>query len=81
MGTWGPLVPQPTSRTVTQIRIWATRSLDGQWAVAQLPDYGAGTLTGPDGGSGVAVMKGCEHPEEAMGFNNSFNTQIDDPVS
>lgn len=54
---------------------------DGQWAVALLPDYGAGALTGPDGGSGVAVMKGCEHPEQAMEFNNWFNTQIDDLVT
>lgn len=54
---------------------------EGNWAVAQLPDFGAGALTGPDGGSGVAVMKGCEHPEQAMEFNNWFNTQIDDLVS
>lgn len=53
----------------------------GQWAVAQIPDFGAGALTGPDGGSGVAVMKGCEYPEQAMEFNNWFNTQIDDLVS
>lgn len=54
---------------------------EGKWAVALLPDYGAGTLTGPDGGSGVAVMKGCAYPEQAMEFNNWFNTQIDDLVS
>ncbi|WP_225872071.1 type 2 periplasmic-binding domain-containing protein [Scrofimicrobium canadense] len=54
---------------------------DGQWAVAQIPDFGAGALTGPDGGSGVAVMKGCAFPEQAMEFNNWFNTQIDDLVS
>ncbi len=54
---------------------------DGQWAVAQIPDFGAGALTGPDGGSGVAVLKGCEYPEQAMEFNNWFNTQIDDLVS
>lgn len=54
---------------------------EGQWRVAQLPDFGAGTLTGPDGGSGVAVMKGCEHPAEAMAFNGWFNTQIDDLAS
>lgn len=35
-------------------------------------------MTGPDGGSGVAVLKGCENPAEAMEFNNWFNTQIDD---
>ncbi|WP_323825287.1 hypothetical protein, partial [Pseudomonas aeruginosa] len=27
----------------------------GQWRVAQLPDFGAEAMTGPDGGSGVAV--------------------------
>lgn len=54
---------------------------EGQWRVAQLPDFGAGELTGPDGGSGVAVMKGCEHPAEAMAFNAWFNTQIDDLAS
>lgn len=53
---------------------------EGQWAVTQIPDFGAGALTGPDGGSGVAVMKGCEFPEQAMEFNNWFNTQIDDMV-
>lgn len=51
---------------------------EGQWRVAQLPDMGAGALSGPDGGSGVAVLKGCEHPTEAMAFNDWFNTQVDD---
>lgn len=51
---------------------------EGQWAVAQIPDFGAGAITGPDGGSGVAVVKGCKYPEQAMEFNNWFNTQIDD---
>lgn len=50
----------------------------GKWAVAQLPDFGSGMKTGPDGGSGVAVMKGCEHPKQAMEFNNWFNTQVKD---
>lgn len=54
---------------------------EGQWRVAQLPDFGAGEMTGPDGGSGVAVLKGCDHPAEAMEFNNWFNTQIDDLAS
>lgn len=54
---------------------------EGNWAVALLPDFGAGALTGPDGGSGVAVMKGCAYPEQAMEFNNWFNTQIDDLVT
>ncbi len=51
---------------------------DGQWQVVQLPKFGDEAMSGPDGGSGVAVMKGCEHPAEAMQFNDWFNTQIDD---
>ena len=44
-----------------------------------MPDwFGNKGMTGPDGGSGVAVIKGCEHPAEAMEFNNWFNTQVDD---
>lgn len=54
---------------------------EGQWRVAQLPDFGAGQMTGPDGGSGVAVLKGCDNPAEAMKFNDWFNTQIDDLAS
>lgn len=54
---------------------------EGQWRVAQLPDFGAGELSGPDGGSGVAVLDGCEYPAEAMAFNGWFNTQIDDLAS
>ena len=54
---------------------------EGQWRVAQLPTFGSQPMTGPDGGSGVAVMKGCAHPAEAMEFNNWFNTQVDDLAS
>ncbi|RSX58453.1 ABC transporter substrate-binding protein [Bifidobacterium samirii] len=54
----------------------------GDWRVAQLGDwFGNGTKTGPDGGSGVAVLKGCEHPKEAMEFLDWFNTQVADLVS
>lgn len=57
-------------------------SQSGQWRVAQLGDwFGNGSKTGPDGGSGVAILKGCKHPKEAMEFNNWFNTQIDDLTS
>ena len=35
-------------------------------------------MSGPDGGSGVAVLKGCSNPEGAMAFNDWFNTQVDD---
>lgn len=54
---------------------------EGQWRIAQLPQFGSEPMTGPDGGSGVAVMKGCEYPAEAMAFNNWFNTQVDDLAS
>lgn len=54
----------------------------GDWRVAQLPDwFGNGTGTGADGGSGVAVMKDCEHPKEAMEFLDWFNTQVPELVS
>ena len=51
---------------------------EGQWRVAQVPDFGAGPMTGPNGGSGVAVMKGCPYAEQAMKFNDWFNNQVDD---
>ncbi|MDN6793546.1 MAG: extracellular solute-binding protein [Propionibacterium sp.] len=54
---------------------------EGEWAVSVLPDFGAGEMSGPNGGSGVAVMKGCQYPEQAMEFNDWFNTQIDDLVT
>ncbi|SHI71712.1 multiple sugar transport system substrate-binding protein [Tessaracoccus bendigoensis DSM 12906] len=56
-------------------------AFEGQWRVAQLPAINGSAMTGPDGGSGVAVMKGCEHPAEAMAFNAWFNTQVDDLAS
>ena len=54
---------------------------EGNWAVAQLPAFGDTAASGPDGGSGVAVVKGCPNPAEAMKFNAWFNTQIDALVS
>lgn len=51
---------------------------EGKWAVTQLPTYGEQAMTGPDGGSGVAVMKGCKTPAQAMEFNNWLNTQVND---
>lgn len=54
---------------------------EGDWRVAQLPDFGAGGLTGPNGGSGVAVTSDCENPAEAVEFLNWFNTQTDDLAS
>lgn len=54
----------------------------GDWAVAQLGDWFANDgKTGPDGGSGVAVLKGCDHPKEAMEFLDWFNTQVDALIS
>ncbi|RMB57517.1 extracellular solute-binding protein [Tessaracoccus antarcticus] len=58
-----------------------TTAYAGQWRVAQLPQFGDAPMTGPDGGSGVAVMKGCEYPAQAMKFNNWFNTQVEDLAS
>ena len=42
----------------------------GAWSVAQLPAFGDTPMSGPDGGSGVAVLKGCSNPEGAMAFND-----------
>ncbi|MCG6567152.1 ABC transporter substrate-binding protein [Tessaracoccus sp. ZS01] len=53
-------------------------AFEGQWRVAQMPAINGSELTGPNGGSGVAVMKGCANPAEAMEFNAWFNTQVDD---
>lgn len=52
------------------------------WEVAQLPAFDpAKPATGPDGGSGIAVVKGCEHPEEALLVADWYNTQVPDLVS
>lgn len=51
---------------------------EGTWRVAQLPDFGKGAVTGPDGGSGLSVMKGCKYPDQAMEFIDWFNNQTDD---
>lgn len=52
------------------------------WEVAQLPAFNPDKpSTGADGGSGVAVIKGCEHPEAALFVANWYNTQIEDLVS
>lgn len=53
-------------------------SYNGQWRVVQLPSFGGSDMTGPDGGSGVAVVKGCKYPAQAMQFNDWFNTQVND---
>lgn len=54
-------------------------SAKGQWRVAQLGDWFANKgKSGPDGGSGVAVLKGSKHKAEAMQFIDWFNTQVKD---
>lgn len=51
----------------------------GNWRVAQIGDwFGNEGKTGPDGGSGVVVLKNSKHPAEAMEFLDWFNTQVDD---
>lgn len=55
--------------------------IKGKWAVTQLPAFGAEPGSGPDGGSGVAVMKGCANKEAAVEFADWFNTQVDDLVT
>lgn len=54
---------------------------ESQWQVAHLPKFGDKQLTGPDGGSAVAVIKGCKHKAEALKFADWFNTQVPALVS
>lgn len=52
------------------------------WQLAHLPQFTPGTaMTGPDGGSALAVIKGTEHKAEAVKFADWFNSQIEDLVS
>lgn len=53
----------------------------GKWKIAQLPALGEKTMSGPDGGSGVVVLKGSKYPVEAMKFNDWFNSQVEDLAS
>lgn len=54
-----------------------------KWQVAYLPKFDGVTkdATGADGGSAVAVIKGCKHPAEALKFADWFNQQIPALVS
>ncbi|TCD53959.1 extracellular solute-binding protein [Alloscardovia theropitheci] len=55
---------------------------ESTWKVAQLGDwFGNNGKTGPDGGSGVAALKGTKHKAEAMKFLDWFNTQVEDLTS
>lgn len=50
----------------------------GKWGVAQIPAWDAANpLVGEDGGSVVAVLKGCDAPAEAVAFANWLNTNVD----
>jgi len=47
----------------------------GKWAVAPMPQWNAGDdVTGNVGGSGTAVLKGCENPEAAWDFAHFMST-------
>lgn len=80
---WGPALANDLIGTIGaawEAPILAGEAADqsGKWQIAQLFDLGAGTASGPDGGSGVVVSKTCEFPEQAMKFNAWFNNQVDD---
>ncbi|KRC58358.1 ABC transporter substrate-binding protein [Agromyces sp. Root81] len=50
----------------------------GKWAVAPMPQWNAGDeVTGNVGGSGTAVLKGCENPEAAWDFAHFMSTDPD----
>lgn len=54
----------------------------GDWRVTQIGDWFENKgKTGPDGGSGVAVIKGTKHKAAVTKFLNWFNTQVTDLVS
>jgi multiple sugar transport system substrate-binding protein len=52
--------------------------LSGKWAVAPMPQWTAGeTAAGNRGGSALAVLEGCDHPEEATEFATWFSTDAE----
>lgn len=51
------------------------------WQVTYLPTEDGKKVTGADGGSAVAVIKGCKHKEEALKFADWINTQVPALVS
>ena len=51
------------------------------WRVAPIPTMDGQPSTGSDGGSGIAVLKGCNHVKEALDFANWYNTQVKDLAS
>jgi multiple sugar transport system substrate-binding protein len=46
----------------------------GQWRVAPMPTVDGSDATANSGGSAVAVLKGCEHPEQAVEFATWLNS-------
>ncbi len=46
----------------------------GNWRVAAMPSVDGSTATANSGGSAVAVLKGCEYPEEAVKFATWLNS-------
>lgn len=46
----------------------------GNWAVAPMPTVDGSTATANSGGSAVAVLKGCEFPEQAVEFAAWLNS-------
>lgn len=61
---------------------WMTKVLEtsvpktkGKWAVAPMPNWATGqTVTGNNGGSPNAVLKGCKNPKEAVEFATWMST-------
>ncbi|GAA1747626.1 ABC transporter substrate-binding protein [Agromyces humatus] len=50
----------------------------GKWAVAPMPQWTAGDdVTGNVGGSGTAVLEGCDNPEAAWDFAHFMSTDAD----
>ncbi|MBV7362933.1 extracellular solute-binding protein [Actinomycetaceae bacterium TAE3-ERU4] len=48
------------------------------WRVTGIPTMDGNPATGSDGGSGIAVLKGCKHKAEAVKFAHWYNTQVKD---
>ncbi|MGW7271970.1 ABC transporter substrate-binding protein [Streptomyces sp. NPDC054864] len=56
----------------------SVKGTSGKWAVAPMPVWDADKPAyGNDGGSATAVMKGCEHPEQATEFALWMSTDKD----
>ena len=46
----------------------------GLWSVAPMPMQGSSDATANNGGSMIGILKGCEHPAEAIEFATWLNT-------